>query len=313
MKKITCTALALLLLVSCFVLGACSAPAATKAPATTTAPAATTAASTATKAPAATTAAAATTASATAATNGELRVGMECNYAPFNWTQVEEGEGTVALSAGGYAGGYDVEIAKQIAAGLGKKLVIVKTEWDGLIPALQSGKIDAVIAGMSPTAERKNTVDFSDPYYESELVVVVNKDSDYAKATTLADFSGAKVTGQLNTFHYTVIDQIEGVKKQTAMADFPAMLVALTSGKIDGYISELPGAISAAASNPGITYVQFAAGKGFETTAEDVAIAVAVNKGSELAAQINTVLAGITPEARLQLMNDAVANQPISE
>ena len=66
-----------------------------------------------------------------------------------------------------YAGGYDVEIAKKIADGLGKELVIVKTEWDGLVPALISGKIDAIIAGMSPTEERKETIDFSDNYYTS--------------------------------------------------------------------------------------------------------------------------------------------------
>ena len=122
----------------------------------------------------------------------EFRVGLECNYAPFNWTQVEEDELSVPIDGGmGFAGGYDVEIAKRIAEGLGRDLVIVKIEWDGLIPALQSGMIDAVIAGMSPTAERKLTVAFSDAYYNSDLVIVTRKDSDYASATTLADFAGA--------------------------------------------------------------------------------------------------------------------------
>ncbi|MFL3952443.1 transporter substrate-binding domain-containing protein, partial [Pseudomonas aeruginosa] len=79
--------------------------------------------------------------------------------------------------------------------------------------ALQSGKIDAIIAGMSPTAERRKEIDFTDPYYESQLVVVVQKDSKYAKAKSLADLSGAKITAQLNTFHYTVIDQIPDVQK----------------------------------------------------------------------------------------------------
>ncbi len=82
-----------------------------------------------------------------------LRVGMECNYAPYNWTQAEPGEHTVPLSAGGYADGYDVQVARYLAEKLGMELEIVKTEWDGLIPALTSGagKIDAIIAGMSPT------------------------------------------------------------------------------------------------------------------------------------------------------------------
>ena len=244
----------------------------------------------------------------------EFRVGMECNYAPFNWTQTDDSNDAVEISSGGYAGGYDVEIAKRIADGLGRKLVIVKTEWDGLPPALTSGKIDAIIAGMSPTEERKVTVDFTDNYYMSELVIVVKKDSQYANATSLADFSGAKITGQLNTFHYTVIPQIEGVNQQTAMESFPAMIVALTSGSIDGYISERPGAVSAMESNPDLTFVEFPEGKGFEASPDDVAVAVAIAKGQEdLISSINEILAGISEDERQELMNAAVKNQPVSE
>ena len=157
----------------------------------------------------------------------EFRVGMECGYAPFNWTQSDDSNGGVKVEGNDeYAGGYDVQIAQKIADGLGKKLVIVKTEWDGLVPAVQSGKIDAIIAGMSPTAERKESIDFTDVYYTSDLVMVVKKGGKYENATKLSDFKGATITGQLNTFHYTVIDQIDGVKKDTAMDNFPAMRVA---------------------------------------------------------------------------------------
>ena len=241
---------------------------------------------------------------------GQFRVGMECDYPPFNWTQVDASDTTVPIDGGmGFAGGYDVEIAKKIAEGLGKELVVVKIEWDGLIPALNSGMIDAVIAGMSPTAERKITVDFTDAYYNSDLVVVVRKDSDYANAATLADLSGAKITGQQNTFHYTVIDQIEGVSKQEAMPTFPAMIVALTSGAIDGYISERPGAVSACAANDGLTFVT----PGFVASEEDTSIAVAIKQGNaDLVASINEILAGIDTDTRNQLMDNAVLNQPIS-
>ena len=241
---------------------------------------------------------------------GQFRVGMECDYPPFNWTQVDASDTTVPIDGGmGFAGGYDVEIAKKIAEGLDKELVVVKIEWDGLIPALNSGMIDAVIAGMSPTAERKITVDFTDAYYNSDLVVVVRKDSDYANAATLADLSGAKITGQQNTFHYTVIDQIEGVSKQEAMPTFPAMIVALTSGAIDGYISERPGAVSACAANDGLTFVT----PGFVASEEDTSIAVAIKQGnSDLVAAINDILAGIDTDTRNQLMDSAVLNQPIS-
>lgn len=238
-------------------------------------------------------------------------IGLEAGYAPFNWTQMDDSNGGVAIDGTKeYAGGYDVEIAKKIAAGLGKELRIVKVEWDGLVPALISGKIDAIIAGMSPTAERKESVDFSDNYYKSELVMVVKAGGAYENATTLNDFAGAKITGQLNTFHYSVIDQIEGVNKQTAMDNFPAMRVALESGMIDGYVSERPEAVSASAANPNLKMVELT--EGFVTNDDDTAIAVAVTKGNELVAKINEILNGISDEERTKIMDEAIINQPAS-
>ena len=251
--------------------------------------------------------------SACAFAEGQFRVGMECDYPPFNWTQVAEDENSVPIDGGmGYAGGYDVEIAKQIAAALDKELVVVKIEWDGLIPALQSEMIDAVIAGMSPTEERKITVDFTDAYYNSDLVVVVRGDGEYADAKTLQDFAGAKITAQLNTFHYTVIDQLEGVNKQPAMETFPAMITALSSGAIDGYISERPGAVSACAANADLAFVVFEDG-GFQASVEDTSVAVALRQGQpELIEQINGILSGISADDRNALMDAAVLNQPVS-
>ena len=263
------------------------------------------------KSPAASSSTPETSGAAPSTETKQLRVGMECAYAPFNWTQSDDSNGAVPIEGGGYAGGYDVEIAKRIAEGLGRELVIVKTEWDGLEPALQSGIIDLIIAGMSPTAERKTRIDFTDNYYTSDLVIVVKKDGPYANATKLADFAGATITAQLNTFHYTVIDQIPGVKKDTALADFPTMITALASGMIDGYISERPGAVSAMAANPALTFISFPEGEGFEASEEDVAIAVGVKKGSDLIEPINKILAGISTEKRNALMNNAVATQPV--
>ena len=242
-----------------------------------------------------------------------LRIGMECAYAPFNWTQTDDSNGAVPIESGDYANGYDVQIAKKVAEGLGKDLVIVKTEWDGLVPAVQSGVIDGIIAGMSPTEERKQSIDFSDNYYVSDLVIVVRADSEYANATSIQDFAGAALTAQLNTFHDTVIDQIEGVEHATPMTDFPAMRVALESGIIDGYVSERPEGISAAAANDAFVYVGFEVENGFQYEINDAAIAMGIAKDSELTAQVNEILAGISQEDRDALMADAIAQQPAAE
>lgn len=236
-------------------------------------------------------------------------VGLEAGYPPFNWTQSDDSNGGVKIDGNAeYAGGYDVEIAKRIAEGLGKELVIVKTEWDGLLPALTSGTIDAIVAGMSPTAERAQNIDFSDNYYKSDLVMVVKSDSQYVNDKSIQDFSGAKITAQLNTFHYSVIDQINGVVKETAMSDFPAMRAALQSGIIDGYVSERPEGISASNAIADFTFVEFE--EGFETSDDDTAIAVGVKKGSELTEEINKALSTISEEERQQIMDDAIVNQP---
>lgn len=241
-----------------------------------------------------------------------FRVGMEAGYPPFNWTQLDDSNGGVKIEGNAeYAGGYDVEIAKRIAEGLGKELVIVKTEWDGLVPSLEAGKIDAITAGMSPTEERKKSIDFSENYYTSNFVMIVKKGGPYEGATSIQDFSGAKITGQLNTSHYGVIDQINGVKKQPASDNFSAMRVALESGVIDGYVSERPEGISASSANDNFVMVEFT--DGFVADEEETAVAVGLKKGSGLADKINEILAGISEEERQEIMDAAIKNQPAAQ
>ena len=256
----------------------------------------------------------ATEAAATQAAAKPFRVGMEAGYAPFNWSQMDDANGAVRIDGSiEYAGGYDVEMAKRIAAGLGRPLVIVKTEWDGLGPAVVSGKIDAIIAGMSPLAERKETLDFTDSYYASEFVIIVRRDGPYAEALTLDDFAGAKISAQLNTNHYPAIDQIPGADKEDAMDSFASLRMALSAGKIDAYVSERPDGISVEAAMPELKMIRFAEGKGFAVDPTDVVVAVAVKKDSGLADEINAVLATISEATREALMQDAIANQPVAE
>lgn len=240
-----------------------------------------------------------------------LRIGMECGYAPFNWTQFDSSNNAVKINGSEqYANGYDVQMMRRIAKKMNRRLEIVKVDWDGLIPALQSGQIDAIAAGMSATDERKQSVDFSNEYYYSDLVIVVKKDGPYASATQLSDFKGASLAGQQGTLHYDVIKQIEGVKKQTAVKDFPTMIVALNSGTIDGYVSERPGALSAAASDKGLTFIAFPKGQGFDFAAGEVTIGVGVKKKDPVREEINAALASVSEEEREQIMQDVIKVQP---
>jgi putative lysine transport system substrate-binding protein len=238
---------------------------------------------------------------------------MEVAYAPYNWSTNEETEFTAKVSNGAYADGYDVQIAKLIAAELGVELEIKAIELDGLIPALKAGEIDMIIAGMSPTAKRKRSIDFSNTYFDSNLVMVVRNDGNYTNATSIQDFAGAKITGQLNTFHYDVIDQIENVQKQTALADFAALMLSLSSGAIDGYVCERPGAISAVAANSQFTYVEFAEGKGFVCDPADSSISVGLRKDSTLTEKVNSAIAKLTTEQKNQMMDAAIERQPSAE
>ena len=245
--------------------------------------------------------------------NGKLVVGMECAYAPYNWAEPKANDYTVKVENGTYADGFDVQIAKKIADDLGVELVIRAIEWDGLIPALESGEIDMIIAGMSPTEKRKLSIDFSDTYFDSNLVMVVKKDSAYVNADDIQDFSGAKVTGQLNTFHYDVIDQINGVEKGTALQDFAALIQSLDSGAIDAYVCEKPGAVSAVAANENFAFVEFEQGKGFVCDPAESSISIGMRKGTSLLERVNEILATITTAQREEMMNDAIARQPASE
>ena len=241
---------------------------------------------------------------------GVIVVGMECAYAPYNWATTTQSEFTANVSNGKYADGYDVQIAKLIAEYLDVELEIKAIEWDGLIPALQSGEIDMIIAGMSPTDERKLSIDFSNTYFDSELVMVVKSNGAYATADELSDFSGAKITGQLNTFHYNVIDQIPNVNRQTALADFATLIQSLSSGAIDGYVCERPGAISAVASNPEFTFVEFAEGNGFVCDPAESSISVGLRKNSSLTEKVNQAIASLNSDQKTQMMDAAIARQP---
>lgn len=243
---------------------------------------------------------------------GPLKIGMEANYPPYNWTQTTKAHGAVPIDGShSYANGYDVQIAKIIGKRLHRKVIVEKTEWDGLLPALTSGKIDLIIAGMSPTPQRRKAINFSAPYRKSTFVVIVNKASKYSNATKLSDFKGAKLTAQQGTLHYGLIKQLPGAKREPAMRDFSAMRQSLISGTIDGYVAEDTEATSFKLVNRNIVAVKLNHMKGFHVDQDDSTVSIGVKKGNnQLLNQVNATLRTVPTRRRNQLMAAAVRDQP---
>ena len=246
-------------------------------------------------------------------TETEIVVGLEAAYAPFNWATPTENGFTVPIAnqTGFYADGFDVVMAQEIADALGLTLVIRAIEWDGLIPALLAGEIDLIVAGMSPTSERAQTVAFSDPYFQSEQVMVVRNDGNYADASSLGDFTGARVVAQLGTLQDDLIDQITGVNQQAALNDYASLVTALLNNASDGFVAELPVAMGIVAANPNLSYITFIDGNGFTVTPEDVTVSVALRQeDTALLSAINDALNAISTETRNGYMEAALSRQP---
>lgn len=244
-----------------------------------------------------------------------LKVGMECAYAPYNWSQTNADGGAVKIAGSSeYAYGYDVIIAKKLAESMGAELEVHKIEWDGLPPAVVSGKIDAAIAGMSITSKRKETVDFTKPYYYANVVALVKKGTPQAEAKSVADLKGSVATSQLNTIWYDQIDQVPDVTKLPAIDTVPGMIVALKSGKCNLIVTDIPTAKAAAFANPELAMIEFPEDKGFKTSREDVEIGIAVKKGNkELVDAMNKVLGGMTEADFNKIMDEAIQKQPLAK
>ena len=241
----------------------------------------------------------------------KIRIGMEAAYAPYNWQVSEASEYTIPIDnvQGAYADGYDVQIAKAIAEGLGKELVIVKLSWDGLIDALNQGQIDAIIAGMMDTAERRESINFSEPYRETTYGLMVLADSPYLNATSIQDFSGAAVLGQQGTALDDVIEQIEGVDHLSPVGSVPDMISRLQQGTCDAIVINVENAQGYLASNPNFRLVTFDEGSGFTLPAKGSCVGLR-KSDNELLDQINTILSGIDDDARAAMWQAAVDGQP---
>jgi len=226
----------------------------------------------------------------------------------------------IANVPGSYANGYDVMIGKMICEANGWELEVIQSDWDSLVPGVQTGTFDAVIAGQSMTAERAEQVDFAGPYFYATIVCLTKADSPYASATSIADLAGASCTAQIATIWYdTCLPQIEGANMMTAAETAPAMLMALETGMVDFVCTDMPTAQGAVAAYPDMVILDFSGTDGdFQFTeeerAENVNIGVSLMKGNnELREAIDSVLSEMSAEDFNELMAQAIEIQPLSE
>ena len=247
--------------------------------------------------------------------DGVLTVAMECNYAPYNWTQPDDSNGAVPIkdTDGEYANGYDVMMAKKLCEANGWELEIVRLDWDSLVPAVQAGTVDCVIAGQSMTAERAEMVDFAGPYLYASIVCLTKADSPLASAAGISELSGT-CTSQIGTIWYdTCLPQIEGAQIQSAAESAPAMLMALETGTVDFVCTDMPTAQGAVVVYPDMVILDFSASEdGFEVSDEDINIGISVMKGNTvLKDALDAVLSTMTADDFNALMAEATKVQPI--
>lgn len=245
-----------------------------------------------------------------------LSVAMECAYAPYNWTQNDDSNGAVPIKGTSkFANGYDVMMAKKICEANDWNLEIVALDWDSLVPAVQTGQVDCVIAGQSMTEDRMEQVDFAGPYLYATIVCLVKQDSTFASATSIDDLAEGTCTSQLGTIWYdTCLPQIEGAKILPAKESAPAMLMALETGEVDFVCTDMPTAQAAVIAYPDMKILDFAGTDGdFDVDESEINIGISVQKGNtDLFDAINKVVKTMNADDFNALMEEAIKIQPVS-
>ena len=250
--------------------------------------------------------------------DGTLTIAMECAYAPYNWTQYDDSNGAVPIkdASGEYANGYDVMIAKKICEANGWNLEVIRSDWDSLVPGVETGIFDAVIAGQSMTEDRMEQVDFAGPYFYASIVCVTKTGSAYESAKGLADLAGGSCTSQIATIWYdSMLPQIKDANIQPAAETAPAMLMALETGAVDFVCTDMPTAMAACIAYDDMVILDFTGSEDdFEVDEGEINIGISVKKGNTaLMNAINDVVLKMTVDDFNEIMDGAIAVQPLSE
>lgn len=250
-----------------------------------------------------------------------LRVGMECAYAPFNWTQETDTtpDGSVAVpiyDSSYYAYGYDVAVAEMLAEEMGMDLEIHKVEWSSIGISMDAGDYDCIIAGMGRTAEREMAYSFTEPYYYRDNCIVVKADGPYADVKGLSELAGTgcKVTTQLGTGWIPLLDQIEGAVTGNNFETTSECFMAVANDVADICIVDLPTAQSALLTNKDLKIITFDEDDTFTGDEEMVNVCIATRKDDiELRDRIQEAMDAVgwdDKAAMDELMAKAIDQQP---
>ena len=246
--------------------------------------------------------------------DGVLTVGMECVYAPYNWTQMDDSNGAVPIvnQPGAYANGYDVMMAKKFCEKYGWELEVMALEWGGLSAALKAGTIDAAIAGQSMTDERLAEVDMAGPYFYASIVCVTKKDSPLASATGITHLSGTCTAQQATIWYDSCLPQIPNAEIMPQSDDAPAMIMAVESGTVDFICTDIPTARGACATYDDLVILDFSGSDdNFEVPEGEINIGISVVKGNtQLKDAFDAVLSKMTEDDFTKLMDEAISIQP---
>lgn len=250
-----------------------------------------------------------------------LRVGMECAYAPFNWTQESEEvpDGSKAVPIYGtsyYAYGYDVVVAQKLADEMGMELEVHKVDWNSIGISMDAGDYDAIIAGMGKTAERELSYSFTEPYYYRDNCIVVKKGGAYENVTKLSDLAGTgcKVTTQLGTGWVPLLDQVEGGVQSGNYETTSECFMAVSNGVADVFIVDLPTAQSALLTNDDLMIITFDESDSFTGDEAMVNVCIATRKDdTEFRDKLQDAMDAIgwnSKETMDELMSAVITLQP---
>lgn len=250
-----------------------------------------------------------------------LRVGMECAYAPFNWTQVGEEvpDGSKAVPIYGssdYAYGYDVMVAQKLADQMGMSLEVHKVEWDSIGLSPDAKEYDCIIAGMGMTKEREASYSFTEPYYYCDNCLVVKKGSEYENVKGLSEFAGKNVTvtTQLGAGWVPLLEQIPDATLGASYETTAEVFMAISNNVADVALIDIPTAESALLTNTDLKIIVPDPSDAFEGDKEMTNVCIATRKDDtalrdELQKAMDAV--GWNDKAKMdELMKKAVESQP---